>query len=241
MFLREVTRTSSAFDSQVKISEAANAEADALKASKASYKLYYFKLYVRGEPIRMALEQAGVNWEDVQIGFGDWKALKPTMPGEQVPCLELEDGTKMGESMDILRYIGKKHGLFPTDPMEANCANEAMDSYNDVIGKIYKPHMTKDPVEKRAQIKEIFEVIMPNFLTAYDAQFAKGQFISGSTINIADFCVGGLYTNFVANEAITFGKKQFAALLVQFPNFKAYGERFAAGCKRVNNRPSYFV
>lgn len=46
----------------------------------AEYKFYYFPFYVRGEPIRMMLEHAGVQWEDVKVTFDQWPALKPTMP-----------------------------------------------------------------------------------------------------------------------------------------------------------------
>ena len=87
----------------------------------------------------MALDQAGVEWEDCTVKMADWPVLKPNVPGNQIPCLELEDGTRLGQSMAMLRYIGQKHGLYPSDPMEAYLADEAMDSYNDVIGKIYKP------------------------------------------------------------------------------------------------------
>jgi len=53
----------------------------------ADYKLTYFKFYARAEPIRMMLDHAGANWENTEVGFDQWPALKPTMPNGQVPCL----------------------------------------------------------------------------------------------------------------------------------------------------------
>ena len=79
-------------------------------------KLYYFNFYARVEPIRMLLAHAKVDYEDVRVDFPDWPALKPTMPGGQLPCLELDDGTKMGESMDILNFLAEKYGYLPEDP-----------------------------------------------------------------------------------------------------------------------------
>ena len=200
------------------------------------YKFYYFNLYVRGEPIRMMLEQSGETWEDKVITFPEWGAIKPTMPNGQVPCLELEDGTKMGESLACLRFLAMKHGLYPEDPIEAAKCNEAMDYYEDLIGKIYTPHFEGDEAKKEATIKNIFENVMPAFLKAFDAQFAEDGFIAGANLSCADFCIGGIYTNFVANPDVSFAKEQWAALLVQFPNFKAYGERFAKECKWVQKR-----
>lgn len=61
------------------------------------FKLTYFKFYARGEAIRMLLTHAGAQWEDKLIDFSEWPALKPTVPGNQLPCLELmANGKKMG-------------------------------------------------------------------------------------------------------------------------------------------------
>ena len=60
------------------------------------FKLYYFALYARAEPARMMLTHAGADWEDAITAGDDWKALKPNVPGGQMPCLELADGTRMG-------------------------------------------------------------------------------------------------------------------------------------------------
>jgi hypothetical protein len=45
----------------------------------------------------MLLAHAGAQWEDKQIEFSEWPAIKPTVPGNQLPCLELTcSGKKMG-------------------------------------------------------------------------------------------------------------------------------------------------
>ena len=41
-------------------------------------KFYYFDVYAKGEPVRMALTKAGVPFEDVIMAGDDWKALKET-------------------------------------------------------------------------------------------------------------------------------------------------------------------
>ena len=61
-------------------------------------KLYYFNLYARGEPIRMMLHRAGVQFEDIRVGFGkEHEDLKASglLPNGQMPMLMLKDGTKM--------------------------------------------------------------------------------------------------------------------------------------------------
>ena len=41
-------------------------------------KLIYFNGRGRGEPARLILAQAGVEYEDERIEFEDWAALKPS-------------------------------------------------------------------------------------------------------------------------------------------------------------------
>ena len=108
------------------------------------YTLYYFNLYVRAEPSRMLLSKAGVNFEDRRIEFAEWPELKPTMPNAQVPALKLEDGTLMGESLCILRFLAQSHGFYPNDPKEAAVVDEALEAYQDLIGKMYKPFFASE-------------------------------------------------------------------------------------------------
>ena len=49
----------------------------------------------------------------------------------------------------------------------------------------------------------------------------------GDKLTCADFWIGGLYTNY-ANNPNCYTPERWAALLNDFPAFKAYGERFAA-------------
>ena len=86
----------------------------------------------------------------------------------------------------------------------------------------------KQENEREAMYPEIFDKVLPGFLTRIDPLCAKGQFLVGDKLTCADFWIGGLYTNFFNNADIGFAKDRWAAVLAKYPNFKAYGERFAA-------------
>ena len=96
------------------------------------FTLHYFGLYARGEPIRMILDHAKADWEDHRIGFEEWPSLKPTMPGGQLPVLERDDGTKMTQSMALVRYLGGMYGLIPDDDLQAARVDELCEAYVDV-------------------------------------------------------------------------------------------------------------
>ena len=185
----------------------------------------------------MLLDHAGVNYEDVCFGFEKWPELKPTMPNGQVPCLELKDGTKMGESYAIIRYLGSIHGYYPTDARQALEVDYLLEGYEALLSVIYKPHFAK-PDEKDALIANIFDNAMPKLLSVVEPLCAKGEFLVGSKLTIADFFIGGLYTNYINNKNVTFAHDKWPTCLDSFPNFKAYGERFSAAVKgRLDARP----
>ena len=106
-----------------------------------------------------------------------------------------------------------KHGYYPTDPLEAHRVDEILDAAGDVLGKAYTPHFAPED-QREAMYPDIFEKMLPNFLTKLDPYCAKGKFIAGGDdITIADFAVGGLYTNYLNNPSMSFAKDKWAAVL----------------------------
>ena len=66
----------------------------------SEYKLHYFPLHGKGDPIRMLLSHSGTKYDNEVISFLSWYgpfSPKKTFPGGGgIPCLELRDGTRMG-------------------------------------------------------------------------------------------------------------------------------------------------
>ena len=60
---------------------------------------------------------------------------------------------------------------------------------------------------------------------------AKGEWLTGPDLTIADFWIGALYTNYINNPNITFAQEKWPTCLDNFPQFKAYGERFSEAMK----------
>ena len=56
--------------------------------------------------------------QDALVEFKDWPALKPTIPSGQLPLLYLGDGSTISQSDAILRFVGQKVGLYPTDSLQ---------------------------------------------------------------------------------------------------------------------------
>ena len=204
-------------------------------------KFHYFDgFYAKGDAIRMILAKGKVAWEDNRIAYADWPNHKASMPNGQVPAIELEDGTKRGESKAIIRYVAMKNGFYPDDPWEAAVTDEAIDTWSEILAKTYPPAFAQDEETKAKLIDACFEA-HGKFLKAFDAQFAKG-FLCGDKLTAGDFCLGSFYTNYYANPSVGFAADRWKALLDEHPNFKAYGEKFAAElADYLSTRPSYAI
>ena len=130
--------------------------------------------------------------------------------------------TRMSQSTAILRYLGKVHGYYPEDAKTAYQVDRVIDDFNDILGLIYKPHFNKDQ-----DPTDIFEKILPKYLKTIEERCASNEFLVGEKMTIADFAIGQLYTNYLANENISFAPERWNAVLESFPGFKAWGAKFA--------------
>ena len=89
----------------------------------------------RGLECRLALAVAGVPFEDRRVTGAPWQALKPTLPFGSLPVLE-EDGRVLAQANAIMVYVGRTHGLHPSDPWEAAQHEAIMGSVEDLREKV---------------------------------------------------------------------------------------------------------
>ena len=61
------------------------------------------------------------------------------MPNGQVPCLELEDGRKMGQTPAIMRYLARIFGYIPESPEKGFEIDVLCEDYCNIIDSIYLP------------------------------------------------------------------------------------------------------
>ena len=65
-------------------------------------KLIYFGAPARAAAPRLMLSVAQKTFQDVIVTREQWPSLKPTMPGGQLPVLELANGEKLAQVGAIL-------------------------------------------------------------------------------------------------------------------------------------------
>ena len=175
-------------------------------------KLTYFNFPGRAEPIRQALRLGGIDFTDNRVEGKDWGALKNSTPWGAMPFLEI-DGRTIAQSNNILRFVGRRTGLYPTSyPAEEFAMaqiDELMDACEDTGAKLVPTFSMPDGPEKVAKRKvhsssphettnvaqqELAEGPIAFFLERFDKRLGANaaghnKFFVGASLTVADLKV----------------------------------------------------
>ncbi|XP_042204681.1 hematopoietic prostaglandin D synthase-like isoform X2 [Homarus americanus] len=125
------------------------------------YKLMYFNLRGRGEPVRWVLAAADQPYEDVRFSREtEWPFKKPEMPYGKVPVLYVDE-KPLSQSVAICRYLGRMHGLAVEDPWEVAKGDEVADAVHDLL-----PHAAQMVYAKLAGDVEKAKMLATEFYTS---------------------------------------------------------------------------
>jgi glutathione S-transferase len=99
---------------------------------QSDVKLTYFGIGGRAEAIRMCLFLGGVKFEDIRISQEEFGALKASgkLPAGQVPVIQAGNMT-MTQSNAMLRYFGKRGGLYGDTPIQKFWSDWSLDTFDD--------------------------------------------------------------------------------------------------------------
>ena len=102
-------------------------------------KLVYFKMRALAEAPQMLMRACGIEYTYLMSWdhFGDqWSNVKAKVPFKQLPILELDNGTQIGQSIAILKYIEKIAGLSIPDPEKAAEACAVLQSSQELFAPL---------------------------------------------------------------------------------------------------------
>ncbi|PSC72458.1 flagellar associated isoform B [Micractinium conductrix] len=113
----------------------------------AKAQVYYFPIRGRAEPVRLALEAAGVEWEEVAVDYAEMKADLGKYPFAQCPRYVDEEGD-ISQSNTIMRHLGRKHNMFGSGLAEAARIDMLADGVEDIkrnyLGLIYTDQLSDE-------------------------------------------------------------------------------------------------
>jgi glutathione S-transferase len=116
----------------------------------APYRLYYWPtIQGRGEFIRLALEEAGAPYIDVAREEGAGAGVKAMMailkgrdlaPPPFAPPFLADGEVLIGQTANILAYLGPRHGLAPASEAGRAFVNQLQLTIADLVGEAHDTH-----------------------------------------------------------------------------------------------------
>lgn len=178
------------------------------------------------QPVVWCLEELGKSYERLDVGgpFGgnDTAEFLAMNPLGLVPVLE-DNGETLSEAMTILRYLMRKYGDHPSDPMAAAQIERWADMsrqhiYVPLIPTIFIQFVRTTVEDRNVAAIAAAEAALKQAMTIVE-KLIKGPYIGGDTLNLADFQIGGLLYRYYELE---FDR-------ADLPGLKAYYDRL---CER---------
>ncbi len=186
--------------------------------------------------VQVFMAEKGVEMERVPVDIRAGENITPEYlaknPAGRVPVLELDDGTFIGESVAICRYLEGLHpepNLFGEGPLESalvdmwqrrvelNFMAEVAGAFRNITG------FFKDRETCVAEWGQVCAEKAPKALAMFDAQLADNTYLAGDKFSIADITLV---------IALDFAKM---VKVVELPELDNIGRWYAA----VNERPSF--
>lgn len=203
------------------------------------YELYYWPgIQGRGEPIRLALEDAGAEYLDVARhkehgGVAALALMLETVPHVFAPPVLKDGPVVLSHAANILRHLGPRLGLVPEDDASRHIAHSIQLTVTDIFAEVHDTHhpigtelyYEDQKPEALRRSAQFLEHRLPKFLRWFERLLGEGRkdcLIAGehSYVDLSLFqLVSGLRYAF---------PKAMAAREGEYPRVMALADRVAA-------------
>ncbi len=164
------------------------------------YEFYYWSgIQGRGEFVRLALEEAGADYVDVARQPGGEAEMmrlmrdEPTAKPPFAPPFLKADELLIGQTANILSYLGEHHGLAPRDEAGrlwalqlqltiADLVDEAHDTHHPIANSLYYEDQRKSAQARAADFRR---ARMPKYLGYFENVLARNPSGGGHLIGTA--------------------------------------------------------
>jgi glutathione S-transferase len=204
-----------------------------------AYELFYWpSIQGRGEFVRLALEEAGVQYVDVAREPGGMARMMAAMDGADHPSfappfLKAGDVT-VGQTANILMFLGERHGLAPQDAQGNYWVNQVQLTIADIVAETHDTHhpiatslyFEDQRPEAKRRSADFIDTRIPKFFDWFENLLARPEpkdYLLGAAVTYADLSLFQL----VAGLRYAF-PKALARIDAGYPLLVALHDRVAA-------------
>uniref|UniRef100_A0A914PVK4 Glutathione S-transferase n=1 Tax=Panagrolaimus davidi TaxID=227884 RepID=A0A914PVK4_9BILA len=164
------------------------------------YELLYLNLGARATPIRLMLTYLGIPFKDTTFEMQkDWPLLKPSLPFGQGPVLVIDKTTKIAQTVAIMHFLAKEHGLEPEGNLNQAFAEMFAHQCQDAILAVRPWIWTILHNESEEKIAEAWNTIgapqfRDTFAKYFEAHLKKNRsgYLVGDKMTWVDFLAANL-------------------------------------------------
>jgi glutathione S-transferase len=203
--------------------------------------LRYFQCRGRAQPIRHALHDAKVAFEDIQLSLAEWPEHRenPAFAGAYLglPTLTWDDDT-VTETLPIASFVAKRLGEYRelTDAeiayREAVCSN----CYIELCLRLGELIWSSAIHPNTANVVAVFAPRMLSKLEGVDRQLEQRRWLCGAEPGVADWFAAEGYD--AMRDLV--GPERWAALARRVPKLDAHAERLRERVQSIT-RPASFT
>lgn len=173
-------------------------------------KLYDWKMAPNTRRVRMFLAEKGIDLEIEEVGQPEFPALEDEFlaksPSRLAPVLELDDGTRIAESIAICRYLESFHPdppLMGADPKSAaviemwerRAEAEGMQAVAELFRNSHPAFVDRglpgwaEPIPQVEPLVERGRARTDHFFKIFDDRLAENEYVGGDSFSVADITV----------------------------------------------------
>jgi glutathione S-transferase len=167
------------------------------------YELHYWPgIQGRGEFVRLALEEAAADYDDVARGRGGTGAMQRLMAGGSetatppfAPPFLVAGRRVIGQTANILLFLGARHGLAPVAEAARLWVHQLQLTVTDFVAEIHDTHHPLGPSfyyedqipEAKRRAADFRKERAPKFLGYFESVLdAHGPWLTGRRLTYAD-------------------------------------------------------